>query len=691
MTKTAISQARHVRACLLLLATLSALPAQIEDHNETAEEFDEGPATYVLPFIEEVHKQSYADFRKYCRERKWSRAFRSIGKQLDVPPEGLMPGSGPVFQTWQDQMRTDLAALPADGRRAFRLFYDAKGRKLLAAAAALPEGERPARWRHIASSYFITAAGDDAACLLAANAMERNRPREASVLLRAVIDHHPDTDRDRLTIWMDYARSLAAARLPKALEEASDYILGRYEGQTTRHEGTDQKIEDVVAGLTKLAASSARTTAGQIERLELPETLEVAWQKNLTKLKNSTGRVREIFTGRQPQQSATQTVPVARLIADRLWLNNNGQVIVIDPETGDKIVRKGSPGQANAWQPLPRAVLVPLPNDRVLTSGSPVSVARRHNQAQRLPLSCWDATRHEVLWKTRSRQETKEFGFLGDPVYDDGTVIAVAHKGSSRQLYLLGLAPEDGALKWEVDIGTPAGRSASMGWGGATVPDLPVVIPDGSWIYIMGDGGAVVAVDRDAKAIGWAMRHELTASSPWYNRGVPPSPGSVVFVNGVLYFRAASSRMLHALDVRRRQLRWRPRPVNPHTAIVAADDELLYLLGEQLSAWRLRDGSQVWARDINCGGVHRQIVVGKDHVYALSRRGLFEFRKLHGGVARPPLRHSKAGPNPLGTTGGDLLLQGDRLICVAGDSVCRIDLGKKTADEPKDKKQNDKE
>ena len=71
---------RSVLVCGLLSLTLSA---QIGEMEEVEEEEEDVATAYVLPFVAEVHQQSYKDFKKFCVEKKWSRAFRSIGKQLE--------------------------------------------------------------------------------------------------------------------------------------------------------------------------------------------------------------------------------------------------------------------------------------------------------------------------------------------------------------------------------------------------------------------------------------------------------------------------------------------------------------------------------------------------------------------------------------------------------------------------------
>jgi len=650
------------------------LPAQAEEVPQAIgpDLEDSGPTSYVLPFVAEVHKQSYGDFRKYARARKWSRAFRSIGKQLDQPPTGLMPGTGPVYQTWQDQMRDDLAELPAEGRRAFRLFYDAKARKLLKDAAEASEEQRPLLWRRLASSYFVTTSGDDAACLLARHAMDRGRPREAAELLRAVLDHHPDTDRDRLIVWLDYARAHAAAHNTSGLQEAADYIEGRYAGATVRDGGADRPLEDVLAAIMKPLAAKVTDAPRTVEKLYI-DGRPLTWDVDLTKIRRGAKRLTALFSGRaaRSSQKGPKKVPAAIIVNDHLWLNDSGQVIVLDLGAGTRVMRKGTRASASNWQPLPRSILLPLPDGRVLASDTPTVTGRRNQGGHVLPLTCWDADQRTRLWRTHMRKDTKGLGFLGDPVVDGGAILCAATKGGSRELHLVALALEDGELLWEVDLGTPAGRSTSMGWGGSTVPDLPAVVVDGSWAYVMGDGGAVVAVDRDAKAIGWAMRHDITSTrGNMYGNQVQPSCGSVRFVDGILYFRASSSKFLYALDVRRREVLWK-RPVNdnPAPSIVGIDDELIYLLGRKIRAHRRDRGVLVWTLPSETNARRPKIIVGEDTIYIMTRAGLFERAKIHGG-ARQTLNHKA-----LATSGGHVLLHGDALICVSADRVCRIEVG----------------
>ena len=280
----------------------------------------------------------------------------------------------------------------------------------------------------------------------------------------------------------------------------------------------------------------------------------------------------------------------------------------------------------------------------------------------------------KTAWDLDGRVATKTWDVVSRPVVHDGVVSFLFIEQGLRLLSLGRISLEDGSVIGRLSLGTPA-SSSQQGWGwlhssgNAWKQYMPVLLQDRGLLYVMTDGGAMLAVDLEAMRIAWALRYGYRSGRP--QRG--SSPGSMIMRDGVLYFRSGRSRHLYAIDVARRELLWR-RSVGYEERLVGCDARNFYVLGRELEAFRRDDPEElVWSRRVKVGVGYPRVVLGQGRLALLVRGGLWDVDGETGDEHELELRKSPQGGSLLRTDAG-------QWICVT--SKAAFGLGHK---EDKDK------
>ena len=102
----------------------------------TTEEAAENTGGFQIPKEDSKTRDKLEDFNRYAGKKAWELAFRTMNSLLEtegtgmVPVnEGLQPGDG-FFLPLRRRIALSLVGLPAEGRDAYRLFYDAEAKAL---------------------------------------------------------------------------------------------------------------------------------------------------------------------------------------------------------------------------------------------------------------------------------------------------------------------------------------------------------------------------------------------------------------------------------------------------------------------------------------------------------------------------------------------------------------------------------
>jgi hypothetical protein len=109
-------------------------------------------------------------------------------------------------------------------------------------------------------------------------------------------------------------------------------------------------------------------------------------------------------------------------------------------------------------------------------------------------------------------------------------------------------------------------------------------------------------------------------------------------------------------------VKWK-RPISVEESIAAIDWPIAYLVGNGISALDLKSRKLLWSTKIPDQEPTLRPLLCPDHVYMAKCRGLFDIDPANGGV-----RRLFRGANRE-SSGGRLLLAGDKLICVSDTAV----------------------
>jgi len=640
-----------------------------------AAQAQEGPS-FGVPLVAEVHQEAYADFRARAAERDWSRAFRSIGEEMEHPPAGLLPPRDGIALSFRERLWQDLVALDPDGRRAFRLYYDARAERLWRAAERASEAERPALWREIYERWFPTRWGDQAADALARRAAAAGDARAAARLWGAVLEHHPDSDLDRRDLLLERCAALAASGDWAELSRAAEHVAARYAGTQVERGG---EVQDVGAWLASLerrraVAPLATGTAGALPAPlstgtagALPAPLSTgtagALPARLPLAQEPVARWRVELPALPARQDELGTpLPAGLLHGGGLLLDQAGVVRRIETATGASTWTVGAdPEGLDASELRGRNLLAPA-GEWIVASDTPAAQGER----VLLRLALLEPETGRRRWSSEALGEG--ISLLGAPLVLGSSLYVVAQVPQSFTLELWCLALEDGRARWRTPLGTPGPSVAepTATWRGSTTTLLPIrpeLAFHGEELYVATDAGALVAVAPEDGSIRWAWLQDLERASVG---GI--SPASLHLADGVLYLRGRGSLRCVALDLCARRELW-STAVAPDERIVAADERNLYLLGTNARALDRATGERRWSRPVLVPADVRAVVQTEAYLYVLTRRGLYEIDKTSGDSARPPLRGDL-----LELGGGDLWCDGERLLCVGARAVLAVGL-----------------
>lgn len=651
---------RALRAAVVAAAVAPAAKATGGDLDLVKE--DVGGSTYGVPLVDEVHLASYRDFRDLVAASDWSRAFRAVAEQMENPPQGLLPAREGIALSFGERLWRDLTELDRDGRRAFRLYYDARAERLWREAERqrAPE-ERLELLRTLYERWFITSWGDQAGDALARAALAVGDASRAAAYWRAVVEHHRDTDLDRYELWLDLCAACAAADDREGLGAAAEHVSLRYAGREVARSGETQPVEDWLAGLVR------RRRPGEVSgalpaRLPLAEDAPVAWSFALPEIEASASASdRQVFFMGDQQDQNEPPLPAALLHEAGFLLDHAGELRLMDPADGSEVWTAGerttrvAPGQLRG-----RGILVRAGDDVLAATDFGMN-----DQSLVTHLMRVEPGPGRERWTTADWVD--DASFLGEPLALGDRIYVVAQGLGTYNLELWCLDRGTGEPRWNVPIGTPASTSTTnpFGWNTSTslLPLRPALVSVAGELLVVTDSGAVLSVDPLNGGIQWAHVRPLDRRlSPG------PSPGSVHVRDGVLFVRTHGSTRCVALDVVGRRELW-TATVAHDERIVAADDAQLYLLGANVRALDMGSGDRVWSRPVLVPADARHLVLTEAYVYVLTRRGLYELERATGDSGRRPLRGAFRRPG-----GGDLFCDGRRLVCVGAEEVLAVDL-----------------
>lgn len=641
--------------------------------------------------------EAFQDFNRFREKNQWEKAFRSLTTVMDSAGKGMMPAGDGFLVPTRVSVRRALAALPADGREAYRLFNDAKAKQLWdqIVNAPAPDTNEVKTLQKIVDDFFITSVGDKAADRLGDAEMEAGDFLGADRAWSAILTDAPDTSLSKVRLLAKRGTALARAGRWEAFESVLRTVQQDYAGQTVTIAGKEVVASDYLLSLRTPASTQPATqpvVATDAPDEEVPEVSEPqsdtpAWQMQIIDTSTDAAIRNQVQQmGWMGQQgSLTDAVPATATDGKRLYVNWLGAVFALDAHTGKMLWRTNKFSDVTSqiqqflqWSVDPERFAVVPVGDRVLVVK--VDAAKLQNQ-EPFRLICLIADSGQQKWS--SATFLAGWAFLGKPIVVGKSIYCVGHLGDNQELSLTCMNLDTGSMEWSVDLGMP---STAQNYRGMPTYQVPQLLYQGGVVYVDTNNGALLAVDAASHTLEWAYTYPTEANGLRYNPfmgGYQPAttgpPGRAIIRDGILYLKETGSSQMYALDLNGPSLKWK-RGVDPDETVWLLNDRYLYLTGPEIEQFDLSDRKMNWASLRSEPTPHSPILSGR-YVYSLTPRGIYEFDTIdHGDATRAPDGHLKIFRGSDRDASASVLLKtGPYLVTVSNLAVTAYALPAKSA------------
>ncbi len=653
---------------------------------------------FSIPFDDRL-SESLAKFDEFVKTRAWEKAFRILADVPDDKWSSMLPDREGFIRPASAHLREAILELPADGREAYRLYFDAKARRLLASMATAGKEDDVKIARTIYDRYFITSVGDDAADRLAEDYFERGQFADAARCWKSIFDYHPDTNLNEAKILVKRAIALFRGGLDAEYKSVRQQLEQQFPGAKVTLGGREIVADEYFKSLdaetkAKPAAPTKVASESAFRGLAPADGAKPLWQFRFLEEKDLTS-IEESMRNWYGAASFTSFLPAAATDGERIYGNWLGACFAIDVATG-KTVWSTEPSVkkivANLRGNYQRLVSYSAnPGQFSLTiaqigEGTRVilAVSASQTEVHRFHLVAYDAQTGKQLWTSdRATKELTKASFIGTPLVEGDSIYALSHPVAAETdqqnnngengptasaVSLRRLDLRTGTELWSLTLGTP--QLVGNGYGQQFLP-TPALLLSAGRLYVLTNDGALLSVSIDRKQIDWVYKYPrpnfgqnrsqlfIAARTP----GVQPrTTGPIVVRDGVIYFKESMGATLYALEENGPRLRWKWED-SELTNLVGVDDTDVYLFYGELSAISRTKPETRWSNrlTVELPGVGAQI--GSQAILVFTPRGLFELSKETGDV-----RRIFRGAD-LGAAGGYVLSAGKRLVSVSNLAV----------------------
>lgn len=643
--------------------------------------------------------------KDYLAEQRWEDAIELLQEIAAAQGDVLVPLSPGRYISTSMYCNLVLANLPPEGLVAYRAMVDPQARQWL--EEGRERGDEALLLR-VVERAFASSYGDDALWLLGQRAWDddslglaRHRwqqilpAEEALGLGEPLVElRYPDTDLEpaevhaRLVLCSllegDFER---AARERSAFGESYPEAEGTLAGRTGR---LAEILESVAAEAREWDFQSLtageRTFALNFERNQvLPSGVDVGapvWSMDLPKA---------VFTRNQVRPALNEPGPLSYypIVNDGMLLASDGtRLYAMNLKTGrpwyeiarpDGVDNAVAPRDAVLYQsavesplPIQPAIGVPrftltLHEGRVYAKlGSPVT-GRAGRELRTLPseLVCFDPILGEgrLLWRVPASELGEGWMFEGSPVVAEGRVyVAIRRRQPQTQINLACLDADSGGLLWNRDVCAAVG---DIDEGQNLITQILLTLAEDS-LFISTNVGAVAALDTRDGRLRWIATYESRAfedDRDSARQGLTPC----LYYRGKIIAAPNDSHLVMAFDAHDGQFLWRTALPDGIRHILGAAGDRVVLSGRRLWALHADRGEILWGSadhggDPEAGGYGRGLLV-EDRVY-WPKRGSIEIRDQRTGRPVDLIELSTRG-----STGGNLLIAGDRLVVAEPDRL----------------------
>ncbi|MCL2647485.1 MAG: PQQ-binding-like beta-propeller repeat protein [Phycisphaerales bacterium] len=632
------------------------------------------------------------DFDRYVGKKAWDLAFRTMNSFSDTEGQGMVPAADGFMVPLRRRIAQSLKALPAEGREAYRLFYDAEARQLwekLQTEKMTTTAELQALQK-IVTQYFLTSVGDMATDRLGDIYFEQGDFRNAARAWQQVLQDYPDTHLSMAKLAAKRCLALWRQGSREELAAAIAYVKQRYAGQMVTFGGKEMEAGAFVDGLqlkpeAEAVAESQPAKGEGLKALKFSAEQKPLWQVRAVlpeSLEQMDQKLRNMgWSSRNYQFKGL--VPAAAADEKRVYVNWLGVVYTVDIETGKMLWRTAkftdiSANPENFFRygiDLQRFGLAVMGEKVFAIAGDPRNGGDGPYQVQ-----CFNAETGKLLWKGDSLW-TIPYVMNGG----GGTGYSL---GSQRDetMYLKALNMETGKEEWKVALGKPQGSSSYRGYRDMGSSGTPALMGAEGMIYVATNNGALVAVSTAQRRVEWALKHETKTIVP-YNRwggwdemgsGASDQPVTLLMDEGILYVKDSGGSMLYAVDLSGPKLRWK-RTIDGDSQLLSVNAQQAYILGQGTTGGTyfamldLKNRDAIaWSEYLGTERTSLTPLMMKDHVYFLTATGIVDI-----DPTLPPRTVHLRSTTRWGdreVSGGRLLLTGNKLISVTDLAVSAYEM-----------------
>tara|TARA_R110002095_G_scaffold191382_2_gene168958 strand:+ start:1134 stop:3290 length:2157 start_codon:yes stop_codon:yes gene_type:complete len=647
---------------------------------------ESGSAPHKMPgfsiSVDEKKLNLLDDYERYVRHRMWEKALTALKELSETKSTSpLLPTADGFLVDAEQRIFLALVSLPAEGREAFRLFFDGKARKEFEELSAQTGYLNPKALKDaqkIYAQYFLTSIGDDVADLLGNDAFERGEFAQAARYWRSILDHHSDTSLSEIDLNVKYALALIRSRQPEQAAANIQVISQQFSGKKVTLGGDSVDPVDYLQSLltaeSALSNPSANESHAESNSVDHPVQLSPAKNKpqwQMTYLDQTAAQAIENsqsdYYGRG--KSYATFVPPLTVDQKRAYINYFGVCFAVDLPSGKLVWRNakfqelGTHFNNHGFHQSTnlKQYQITVSGDYVLATLIPQKEMNHYRARYRL--IAYQAETGKERWTANIGNES----FISKPLVEDDHVYIVSHTQNNMLLTLNSLELKSGKKEWSIPLGTAVSGNSNNGMQKMPVPILQ---KQGDNLLILTNNGALFEVAIPAKSINWVFRYPYKVeqgNENYYYAAVDEetqlhTDGQMMRDRDLIYFKEAGADEVFALDLAAKRVVWK-RPVKPSAQLVGLDQKNIYLLSRELEALDRETHQLNWAvlLPVAAGGL--SALIAPKAAWVFTSRGIFEVSKTNGDIINI-FRGSD-----LTSLGGAIDLQNGLVICVSNQAV----------------------
>jgi len=622
------------------------------------------------------------DYERYIRHRMWEKALTALKELSETKSTSqLLPTADGFLVDAEYRIFMALVSLPAEGREAFRLFFDGKARKEFEELSAQTDVLTPkaiSEAKKIYSQYFLTSIGDDVADLLGNDAFERGEFAQAAHYWRSILDHHSDTNLSEIDLNVKYALALIRSRQPEQAAANIQVISQQFPDKKVTLGGS--AVDPVVYLKSLIAAEPVRSdpAANQIPQesnlINHPVSLQQGKNKpqwQLTYLDQTAAQAIENsqsdYYGRG--KSYQTFVPPLAVDQKRAYINFYGVCFAVDLQSG-KLVWRNAKFQelGNHFNNYSFHQSSNLKQYHISVSGDVVLATlipqkEMNHYRARYRLFAYQAATGKELWTSNASNES----YISKPLVEGDHIYVVSHAQNNKLLTLNSLALKSGRKEWSIPLGTAVSGNSSNGMEKMPVPILQ---KQGDNLLILTNNGALFEIAIPTKTINWVFRYPYKVSQGnenYYYAAIDEetelhTDGQLIRDQNLVYFKEAGADEVYALDLAAKRVVWK-RPVKESAQLVGLDQKNVYLMSREMEALDRETHELNWAVSLPVAAGGLSALIAPKGAWVFTSRGIFEVSKTNGDIINI-FRGSD-----LTSLGGAIDLHNGLVICVSNQAV----------------------